>query len=340
MIAGGQLRNGWEVGVVGELEGGHPHGTAVAPPARVQPLGRWHRHQGPSRSAIAAAAEHPAASLTAPALAQAAAAMASLQPCKQACASQARPRACQPRRGSALAAAAVSTAAAAAAASSRPCRRQQHQQPLSQHDQQLCQQPSSGVDSCQNQQQLLARSSLLRGLAAASLLLAAGGPTLQPPPAAAAAAAADSAQQVVAAAAASVAAISAIPAGQTRQPEEQQLGSAIVWDQQHVVTAYAPLTRVLRQSPAGEAQVSDARVGLGLSGPSVCGAGRFPRGRPQGPGGTGGLLHWPAMLVEQAVSSSSARSEQQAMAGATPLPCFEQEVVDLPCLLKLRRRAG
>lgn len=266
----------WRVGI-------RTHGTAVAPPARVQPLGRWHRHQGPSRSAIAAAAEHPAASLTAPALAQAAAAMASLQPCKQAWASQSRQRVWQPPRGSALAAAAVPTAAAR----SRQCRRQAAQQPLSQQDQQLWQHPSSGADLRQNQQQLLARSSLLRGLAAASLLLAAGGPTLQPPPAAAAAAAAESAQQVVAAAAASVAAVSAIPAGQARQPEEQQLGSAIVWDQQHVVTAYAPLTRVLRQSPAGEAQVGDARVGPARGRRSMGGAGRFPRGRPQGSGCTG-----------------------------------------------------
>ncbi len=150
--------------------------------------------------------------------------------------------------------AAVSTAAAAAASSRRSCR-QQPQQPPSQPQQQLQQLTPTYTSQQLEQRQRVARSSLLRGLAAGSLLLGAGWPALQPSPAAAAAAAAESAQQVVAAAAASVAAVSAIPAGQTRQPEEQQLGSAIVWDQQHIVTAYAPLTRVLRQSPAGEAQV-------------------------------------------------------------------------------------
>jgi len=150
--------------------------------------------------------------------------------------------------------AAVSTAAAAAASSRRSCR-QQAQQPPSQLQQQLQQLAPTYNSQLHELRQRVARSSLLRGLAASSLLLAVGGPALLPPHAAAAAAAAESAQQVVAAAAANVAAVSAIPAGQTRQPEEQQLGSAIVWDQQHVVTAYAPLTRVLRQSPAGEAQV-------------------------------------------------------------------------------------
>ncbi|PRW58347.1 protease Do-like chloroplastic [Chlorella sorokiniana] len=152
-------------------------------------------------------------------------------------------------------AAAVSTAAAAAR---RRCCRPQHQQPPSQAKQHP-QQPQRLSSTCNAlphaEQQHYSRSGLLRGLAASSLLLAAGSAALQPPAAIAAVAAAESAQQVVAAAAASVAAVSAIPAGQTRQPEEQQLGSAIVWDQQHVVTSYAPLTRVLRQSPAGEAQV-------------------------------------------------------------------------------------
>lgn len=102
---------------------------------------------------------------------------------------------------------------------------------------------------------LASRRALLHTAAAgAALLLGAGS--------AQASSTATGAEQLAAAARGCVAAVSAIPVGgRTGVTPEVQLGSGIVWDGLgHVVTAYAPLTRVLRGSPSGEAQVGGPLV--------------------------------------------------------------------------------
>lgn len=95
------------------------------------------------------------------------------------------------------------------------------------------------------------RAALLRGLAAAGALLAASS-TLP-----AAAAASEAAEAAVLAGRGSVAAIAGIASGQQGAAAGlQQLGSGLVWDAQgHIVVPYAPLTRLQRQSTAGNPQV-------------------------------------------------------------------------------------
>lgn len=98
------------------------------------------------------------------------------------------------------------------------------------------------------------RAALSRALAAAATLLATRSVL---PQAAAAAVASEAAEAAVAAGRGSVAAVAGIASGQQGSATGlQQLGSGLVWDRQgHIVVPYAPLTRLQRQSTAGNPRV-------------------------------------------------------------------------------------